>query len=379
MTHTPSLRAAAIEPHNAGDVWPKMRILFGSAHPYLPQMTGGAQLSTHELATRIAARGHAVAVLGGLTGDGWLGIASRFRLKLSRRGYVLDHRLGYPVYRAWFAVDAVAAVTRAFGADVAVFQSRLPVALAQAVDRTRVRTFVYLRNVEDQDLGGRPGALQRTGFIANSRFTADRFAQTDGIRAAVIHPMVDPDRYRITPARRNVTFINPHRDKGVAVALGIAERCPDIPFRFQRAWGLSEVDDAALRERVARLPNVTLHPITDDMRAVYRDAAIVLAPSLWEEAFGRVAAEPQVSGIPVVGSDRGGLPEAIGPGGIVVPWQAPIETWVAAVRSLWDDPEAWRSASEAALRHAARPEMDADRQVDRLLAILAAPVDATDA
>ena len=353
-----------------------MRILFGSAHPYLPQMTGGAQLSTDALAHRIAARGHAVAVLGGLTGDGWLGLASRIRLKLSRRGYVRDRAQGYPVYRAWFAVDAVAAVTRAFRADVAVFQSRLPVALAQAVDRSAVRTFVYLRNVEHQDLGGRPGVLDRTGFIANSRFTADRFAQTDGVRAAVIHPMIDPDRYRVEPARCNVTFINPHPDKGVSVALAVAERCPDIPFRFQRAWGLTEPEEAALRERVAALPNVTLHPRTDDMRAVYRDAAIVLAPSLWEEAFGRVAAEPQVSGIPVIGSDRGGLPEAIGPGGIVVPWQAPIDDWVTALRSLWDDTEAWRRASEAAKRHAARPEMDADRQVDRLLAILAAPVGA---
>ena len=351
-----------------------MRILFGSAHPYLPQMTGGAQRSTHELVRRMRARGHAVAVLAGLTGAGRLGLASRVRLKLSRRGFVRDEGLGYPVYRAWFAAEAAEAVARDFGAEVAVFQSRLPVTLARAVDRERVRTFIYLRNVEAHDLGGAPGALTRTGFIANSRFTAARFADTDGLRADVVLPMIDPAAYRVEPRRRNVLFVNPHPDKGLAVALAVAARCPDIPFRFQRAWGLDAPEEAALRAGLAGLANVTLHDPVDDMRPVYRDAAIVLAPSRWEEAFGRIAAEAHVSGIPVIGSDRGGLPEAIGPGGAIVPADAPVETWVDTVRGLWDDPAAWRRASEAALRHAARPEMDADAQVDRLLAILAGPV-----
>ena len=34
--------------------------------------------------------------------------------------------------------------------------------------------------------------------------------------------------------------------------------------------------------------------------------------------FGRIAVEPQFSGIPVVASDRGGLPEAVGPGGVLI-------------------------------------------------------------
>ncbi|MGB3554808.1 MAG: glycosyltransferase [Jannaschia sp.] len=355
-----------------------MRILFGSAHPYLPQMTGGAQMSTHELVLRIRARGHAVAVLGGLTGDGLLGLKSRVRLKLSRRKWVCDRSLDYPVYRAWFAQDVAEDVARDFRADVAVFQSRLPVTLAEAIDRSRVRTFIYLRNVEDKDLGGRPGALSDTGFIANSRFTAERFARTDGIQAAVVYPMIDPDRYRVTSDRRNVTFINPHPDKGVDVALAVAERCPDIPFLFLRAWGLSDAEEAALQARLATLPNVTLRASTTDMKSVYADAAIVLAPSRWEEAFGRIAAEAHVSGIPVVGSNRGGLPEAIGPGGIIVPADAPIEAWVDAVRRLWDDPAAYREASEASLRHAARSEMNAEAQVDRLLELFATPLDESD-
>ena len=351
-----------------------LRILFGSAHPYFPQMYGGAQSSTHELVTRLRARGHEVAVLAGLTGAGWLGLRGRALLKLTRRGYVRDTGLGYPVFRAWFAQEVVRRVVEDFEADVAIFQSRLPIALAAAIDREATRTFIYLRNVETVDLGGAPAALDRTGFLANSHFTAQRFAETDNITADVIHPMIEAETYRVTPARQNVTFINPHPNKGVDVALGVAAACPEIPFVFVRGWGLSPEQEAHLQSHLAALPNVTLRPSTDDMRSVYKDARIVLAPSQWEEAFGRIAAEAQVSGIPVLASAIGGLPEAVGRGGALLPTDAPVEDWAAALRTLWHDEDAYSVVSQRALEHAARDDMVPDRQIDRLLEVLQRPL-----
>ena len=84
----------------------RMNILLASAHPYIPQMIGGAQSSMHDLATEFVRRGHKVGVLSGLTGEGWVGRKSRVRLKLGRRNYVIDTSLGYPVYRAWFPREA---------------------------------------------------------------------------------------------------------------------------------------------------------------------------------------------------------------------------------------------------------------------------------
>lgn len=347
-----------------------MRILIGSAHPYLPQMFGGAQSSTHEMVLHLRARGHEVAVLGGLTGEGWIGLRGRLALKVQRRGYVRDDGLGYPVFRAWFAWEAAERVARDFGAEVAVFQSRLPVRLAEAVDRKALRTFIYLRNVERDDLGGEPGLLTDTGFIANSHFTARRFAESDNLSAPVIYPLVDRDRYRVESSATNVTFINPHPRKGLDVAVAMARRFPEIPFAFVRSWALGPEEEAALQQSLLGLDNVTLRPSTRDMKSVYGEARIVLAPSRWEEAFGRIAAEAQVSGIPVVGSDRGGLPEAIGPGGAVVPGDAPMDAWAEALGTLWHDEAAYARARQAALDHAARPEMDPERQIDRLLEVL---------
>lgn len=130
-------------------------------------------------------------------------------------------------------------------------------------------------------------------------------------------------------------------------------------------------DRERLLKRLAALPNVTLRPPTQDMRSVYGKARIVLAPSQWEEAFGRAAVEPQFSGIPVVASARGGLPEAVGPGGLLMDPAADADAWAEAVRRLWHDPALYAEKSQAARRNSTRPEMDPARQIDRLLDIFA--------
>jgi glycosyltransferase involved in cell wall biosynthesis len=115
---------------------------------------------------------------------------------------------------------------------------------------------------------------------------------------------------------------------------------------------------------LAPLPNVTFVPPQSDMRKVYAECKILLAPSVWEEAYGRVATEAQISGIPVVASARGGLPEAVGPGGVLLDPDQPIADWVAAVRKLWSDQDYYSALSAAATAHAARPEISFEHQVD---------------
>lgn len=349
-----------------------MRILIGSAHPYLPQLLGGAQSSTHELALALRQRGHEVCVVGGLTGQGWFGLRRRLELKLFQRRWVRDDHLGYPVFRAWFPFEIIAEIAKKFQADVAMFQSGFPVRMAEAMADTNIPIVIYLHNVEDDDLGGSLGGLNGVNFIANSRFTAERFARSDGISAEIIYPMIDKDRYRTCSLKKNVTFINPHPYKGVDIAFKIAEACPEIPFVFVKAWSLSPEDESRLQQHVNRLNNLTVRLPTSDMKSVYGKARILLAPSRWEEAFGRVAAEAHLSGIPVVGSDRGGLPEAIGPGGIILSIDASVDEWAAAVQSLWSDEKYYENISRMAIKYSERDEMKSDLQIDKIVDVLAA-------
>lgn len=347
-----------------------MRILFCSAHPYIPQITGGAQASTHEMAGALGDLGHEVAVLAGLTGKGWTGLRARLDLKLRRGGVTADRRPGYEVFRGWFPELHAATVTRRFRPDVAVLQSGRPVPLARAFADCGVPVVYYFRNAEEDDLGGNPAAVPGAGAIANSEFNAGHYKRRFGVEARVILPMISAERYRTPTSREHVTFINPHPLKGLDTALAVAEACPDIPFLFVKAWSLDDALRARLTRAAERLPNVTLHPPTDDMRGIYARTGVLMVPSRWEEAFGRVAAEAQFSGIPVLASRRGGLAEAVGDGGVLIDPDAPAGDWVAALRAMWDDAGHHGALSEAAARRADRPALDKRAQLRALVEVL---------
>ena len=66
------------------------------------------------------------------------------------------------------------------------------------------------------------------------------------------------------------------------------------------------------------LSNVILIENTNNMKNIYSRARLLLMPSFGFESAGRVVAEAQLNGIPVIGSSSGGIPEMIGKGGIVI-------------------------------------------------------------
>lgn len=92
-------------------------------------------------------------------------------------------------------------------------------------------------------------------------------------------------------------------------------------------------------------------------------ARALLMPSRWEEAWGRVATEAQDNGIPVIATRTGGLPESVGPGGLLISPEAEIETWAEALRSIWHDSAAYAALATAASNHARRPEVDPERNL----------------
>jgi glycosyltransferase involved in cell wall biosynthesis len=96
---------------------------------------------------------------------------------------------------------------------------------------------------------------------------------------------------------------------------------------------------------------------------------ILVVPSVWDEPFGRVAAEAMINAIPPLVSNRGSLPHVVGGdfseggGGRVLPipeWmtfkttklpsEQEIEPWYNAVCALWDDPVLYLSVATRARR-----------------------------
>ena len=347
-----------------------MRILFASTLSYNPQYYCGANISIHENCLALMARGHSTSVLVALRPGGWFAFVSRikgfirgklFGCKVSR-----DSKVGYPVWRAWFPTEAMDYVIRQEKPDVIVIVAGQIVSLALAAKKSGIPVCMGLTDIEFHLHGGSFESLGNIPCIANSNFTANVYQSKYGVTSFLSYPGILAAKYRTDTTRQNITFINPHPEKGIVIALEIAKNCPDIPFAFYKTWVLSEAQERELTENLSRLPNVKLFEAQDDMKKVYGKCKILLAPSIWQETYGRVATEAQLSGIPVVASTRGGLPEAVGPGGVIIDPAAPINDWISAVRRLWDDKQYYAELSAAALAHAQRPEMDFDCKMDGL-------------
>ncbi len=115
-------------------------------------------------------------------------------------------------------------------------------------------------------------------------------------------------------------------EKGLALLLRAAAALPDPDWRLllvgggpQRAALVALAQQLGLGARVQFRDLVP----SAEMPALYRAVDALALPSLtrpnWKEQFGRVLIEAMASGVPVVGSDSGAIPEVIGPAGLVFP------------------------------------------------------------
>jgi glycosyltransferase involved in cell wall biosynthesis len=78
--------------------------------------------------------------------------------------------------------------------------------------------------------------------------------------------------------------------------------------------------------------------------------------------------EAQISGIPALAARRGGLPESVGEGGLLVDADADLAGWERAFERLWDDPREYAARSAAARVHAARAEIQPEAVIAAFLA-----------
>lgn len=239
-------------------------------------------------------------------------------------------------------------------------------------------------------------ALQNWGYLhpraipfADAVWTVSTFHQRVyrekvGIESTAIpNPILPEDA--LAPQRRPefVTMINPSREKGVMLFARLAEMLcatrPDARVLVVEARGSAEELvraglDAGFDLR--RHTNIVISPGVAKPSHIYAVTKLLLVPSALAEPSGRVAAEALINAIPPLVSDRGGLPETVEGGGIVLPMPAWLhadtnrvvspeeaQPWLDAILRLLDDPSVYAEASARALAAGARhlPEQLAPR------------------
>lgn len=326
-----------------------MRILFVRPGPVPPELYAGTELTLHWLCRKLVAEGHEVA------------FAAQSKL-MEGKPPAADRVCGYPVARAKSIIMATKLAVANFRADVVVIiesgdwvSHLLPI--------TGDLPLVVYEHQLSRDVADAPDELKsRAIYLANSDATAAHLRTMAGIEAKVVRPLFGVGRYaHIQPHGNRVLFVSLQRRKGADVAIKIAENRPHVPFVFVESWTETPERTEYLRDYVRALPNVTLLPNRPGLDDVLPEIKLHLMPSRSQEAWGRIATEAQTCGIPVLGSSRGNLPVTIGPGGITLDPDEPIERWLAAFDRIMGDPAFYADLSRKAREHGRAGIQDAQR------------------
>jgi glycosyltransferase involved in cell wall biosynthesis len=190
--------------------------------------------------------------------------------------------------------------------------------------------------------------------------------------SAVVMNCVDSELMRAGPAEGP-------RERFLFVGRLVAEKGVPVLLRAVAAAGvdaaLDIVGSGALERDYRRLARELgiearvrfVGPLRGEPLAqAYRNALAVVVPSVWDEAFGIVAAEALSCGRVALVSDRGGLPEVVD--GLGTTFRAgDVDSLARAIRRTIDDP-AWREAVEGRLG-AVAPRFTADRMAREYVAV----------
>jgi glycosyltransferase involved in cell wall biosynthesis len=206
-----------------------------------------------------------------------------------------------------------------------------------------------------------------------SRFLSEHYHRRSGLESTPLEPPIDWSSV-LAPGeetRSFVTFVHPAPHKGLflfaRLAVVLGARRPDIPLLVVQSGHSAGALNGIPGIDFSEYPQIMAAPPVSTPAEYFALTRLLLVPSVWDEPFGRVAAEAMINGIPPLVSERGGLPEVVrgdaaaGGGGRVLPipawmtWEtrrvpdeAEVAPWFDAVCALWDDPGLYRSLAARA-------------------------------
>ena len=345
----------------------------------LPSLvTGGVERGTVDIARAIAAGGGRSVVVsngGPLVQELEAGGAEHVRLPVHSKSPVT------------IALNArrLATLIRRYDIGIVHARSRAPawsaLLAARATGRPFVTTFHGVYN-EGSPLKHAYNSVMARGdpVIAASHFVAAHIERTYGVapnRIRVIARGVDVAAFDIgrigpersirlrqlwqVPAGSRLVLLPGRltRWKGQKVLLEAMARlnrtdlcCVLLGSDQGRLEYRAELIETAARLGIAAM--IRLPGECDDMPAAYRAAELVVSASTDPEAFGRVMAEAQAAGVPVIASDLGAAPEIVphGETGWLFPAGDPAALAATIAEALTRSPEQCSRMAEAAATRA---------------------------
>jgi glycosyltransferase involved in cell wall biosynthesis len=140
-------------------------------------------------------------------------------------------------------------------------------------------------------------------IISNSKFIANLLKKKYNLKSDIGYPKIDfskLDKNLIKKSEQKyITFIGgKNAMKGYDIVLKIAKQMPEKKFLI-----VGGVKKKTIKDNLTQISN------QKDIMDVYKKTKLLLVPSRWMEAFGRVVEEANYLGIRTITSNRGGLLE----------------------------------------------------------------------
>jgi glycosyltransferase involved in cell wall biosynthesis len=229
-------------------------------------------------------------------------------------------------------------------------RSRTPVTLysAQNIFKRYPQPFRWMERRALRTASGMHVCNEAAGQIARQKgFTGPVEVLPLGVDIERFHPGPPPNT---EPGHLHIGYVGRlDAHKGVEVLLDAVAGIPN--------WTLHVVGDGPtaneVRQRAAPLGDqVTISGFVESeaLPEVYRAFDVVVIPSLdtpsWTEQFCRVAVEAMASGVAIVASNSGALPEVVGDAGILVP-QGDSPALRGALRDLASSPARRQTLGQA--------------------------------
>lgn len=330
---------------------------------------GGLETYCWEVGRALARRGHEVTIAAGDRGG-----ARHHEVRLLRFPFRLEqswphfgHRFRRLMERLSFARGGGLAHLVAAGYDAVIINKPFdfPV-LWQARRRGMSSRTLFRSGGTDFFLGDRLFAGAIDHWVSSSGYNAAQIEARFGRRVRVIHNGVDTERFH--PVARTGDYGGVPADARVVVSLGRLVGWKGLQVIIDALAGLpSDVHYLALGEggeqaelqRRAKERGVAdrVHfagriPHAELPRWLVR-AEVFVQPSIGEEAFGISVVEAMACGLPVLGSNNGGMKEIVvsGQTGQLLP-PGDVAAWTAALAKLLSDSGVRAAQGEAARRRA---------------------------
>lgn len=171
----------------------------------------------------------------------------------------------------------------------------------------------------------------KSTLIFNSEWMAKECKNQFAAKGTIEYPTIDFELLKMNyqsnsdKIEKGIVFIGDSEIKGLGTVIKIAKLLKNQLFYIFTRHISSKVI----------INNITYMPWASDSSFPYLHAKLVIVPSVWNEAYGRVSVEAQYLGIPVLVSNRGGLPETVlyNKDKIITDYLNP-EVWVTKIKEI---------------------------------------------